>query len=157
VGDVGAETSQYENVHPRLRYLAGFARRGTGGSRQLGLADRQPSQAVVRPHHAFASHYRCRTRNLRRSRAIAPALHEGAEVPRGQRACGKPAWKGGSSAADDHLERAIPILRSLEKIVHPRYPTPLDATKRVVGIAVMMLSARLLLAPIPLSNILLPF
>jgi len=45
------------------------------------------------------------------------------------------------------------MLRYLERIVHPRLPTPLQATKRVVGIVVMMLSARLLLTPIPLSNI----
>ena len=51
------------------------------------------------------------------------------------------------------VQRAIPMLRYLEKIVHPRFPTPLEATKRVVGIAVVMLSARLLLNPIPLSNI----
>jgi hypothetical protein len=38
--------------------------------------------------------------------------------------------------------------------VYPRCPTPLEATKRVVGVAVMMLSARLILTPIPLSNIL---
>jgi hypothetical protein len=69
-----------------------------------------------------------------------------------------PRWLAARPLPTRHLgavvQRAIPILRSLEKIVHPRYPTPLVATKRVVGIAVMMLSARLLLAPIPLSNIL---
>jgi hypothetical protein len=52
------------------------------------------------------------------------------------------------------VQRAIPMLRFLEKTIYPRYPTPLEATKRVVGIAVMMLSARLILSPIPLSNIL---
>ena len=46
------------------------------------------------------------------------------------------------------------MLRYLEKAVYPRCPTPLEATKRVIGIAVMMLSARLILTPIPLSNIL---
>jgi hypothetical protein len=52
------------------------------------------------------------------------------------------------------VQRAIPMLRYLEKAVYPRCPTPLEATKRVVGVAVMMLSARLILTPIPLSNIL---
>ena len=52
------------------------------------------------------------------------------------------------------VQRAIPMLRYLEKAVYPRGPTPPEATKRVVGIAVMMLSARLILTPIPLSNIL---
>ena len=51
------------------------------------------------------------------------------------------------------VRRAIPVLRYLEKTVHPRWPTPQEATKRVVGIAVMLLSARLILTPIPLSNI----
>ena len=46
------------------------------------------------------------------------------------------------------------MLRYLEKAVYPRCPTPLEATKRVVGVAVMMLCARLILTPIPLSNIL---
>ena len=52
------------------------------------------------------------------------------------------------------VQHAIPILVYLEKVVYPRCPTPAEATKRVVGVAVMMLSARLILAPIPLSNIL---
>ena len=45
------------------------------------------------------------------------------------------------------------MLRYLEKAVYPRRPTTPEATKRVVGIVVMMLSARLI-TPIPLSNIL---
>ena len=44
--------------------------------------------------------------------------------------------------------------RYLEKAVYPRRPTTPEATKRVVGIAGLMLSARLILTPIPLSNIL---
>jgi hypothetical protein len=52
------------------------------------------------------------------------------------------------------VQRSIPILRYLEKVVYPRWPFPPEATKRVIGIAVMMLSARLILTPIPLSNIL---
>jgi len=46
------------------------------------------------------------------------------------------------------------VLKYLEKAVRPRCPTPPDLTKRVVGIFVVLLSARLLLMPIPLSNIL---
>jgi len=52
------------------------------------------------------------------------------------------------------IERTVPMLKHLEKIVHPRCPTPLKATKLVVGIAVVMLSMRMMLNPIPLSNIL---
>ena len=46
------------------------------------------------------------------------------------------------------------MLKYLEKVVWPRCPTPPELTKRVVGIFVVLLTARLLLMPIPLSNIL---
>jgi hypothetical protein len=52
------------------------------------------------------------------------------------------------------VQRAISVLKYLEKAVRPRCPTPPDLTKRVVGIFVVLLSARLLLMPIPFSNIL---
>jgi hypothetical protein len=51
------------------------------------------------------------------------------------------------------VQRSIPVLRYLEKVVHPRWHTPLEATKRLVGAVVAMLSATLVLIPIPLSNI----
>jgi len=50
------------------------------------------------------------------------------------------------------LGRAVPVLRAIEGFVHPRWPTPFGATKRGVGLAVVLLSV-LLLAPIPLSNV----
>jgi hypothetical protein len=49
--------------------------------------------------------------------------------------------------------RAIPVLRYLEKAVHPRWPTTFEAVKRFVGIVVLLLTAALLLTPVPLSNI----
>lgn len=49
--------------------------------------------------------------------------------------------------------RAIPVLRYLEKVVHPRWPTAFEAAKRFVGIMVLLLTAVLLLTPVPLSNI----
>jgi hypothetical protein len=51
------------------------------------------------------------------------------------------------------VERAVPVLRHLEKVIHPRWPTPIDATKRVVGTVVVTLNATLLFTPIPLSNV----
>jgi len=51
------------------------------------------------------------------------------------------------------VQRAVPVLRYLEKIVHPRWPTPLEATKRLVGIVVIILNAAVVFAPIPLSNV----
>ena len=51
------------------------------------------------------------------------------------------------------VSRAIPVLRKMEKIIHPRMPTPIEATRRVVGAIVLLLSASLVFTPIPLSNI----
>lgn len=49
---------------------------------------------------------------------------------------------------------AIPIIARVERIIYPRFPTPSQATKRIVGAMVLLLTARLLLNPIPMSNIL---
>jgi len=51
------------------------------------------------------------------------------------------------------VQRSLPVLRYLEKAVHPRWHTPLEATKRLVGTIVVVLSATLVFIPIPLSNI----
>ena len=51
------------------------------------------------------------------------------------------------------VQRFLPVLRYLEKVVHPRWHTPLEATKRLVGTIVVVLSATLVFIPIPLSNI----
>ena len=50
------------------------------------------------------------------------------------------------------LGRTVPVLRAIEGFIHPRWPTPFEATKRGVGLVVLLLGV-LLLAPIPLSNI----
>src|SRR5512144_1145943 len=42
------------------------------------------------------------------------------------------------------IQRAVPVLRYLEKTIHPRWPTPLDATKRLVGAVVVLLNITLL-------------
>lgn len=69
-----------------------------------------------------------------------------------------PHWISARRISTRHLgsivQRAIAALKYLEKTIHPRGPVPLEASKRVVGIAVVLLSARLILAPVPLSNIL---
>jgi hypothetical protein len=51
------------------------------------------------------------------------------------------------------VQRAVPVLRYLEKVIHPRWPTPLEATKRLVGIVVVILNTTLVFTPIPLSNV----
>ena len=50
-------------------------------------------------------------------------------------------------------DRAIPVLRYLERVVHPRWPRAFETARRFVGIVVLLLTAALLLTPIPFSNI----
>jgi hypothetical protein len=50
------------------------------------------------------------------------------------------------------ITRALPVLRVIERFSRPRWPTPFQATKRVVGAAILLLGA-CLLVPLPLSNI----
>jgi hypothetical protein len=51
------------------------------------------------------------------------------------------------------IRQFLPALRYLEQIAHPRWPTPHEATKRVVGVAVLILSLAVTFTPLPLSNI----
>src|SRR3977135_55068 len=51
------------------------------------------------------------------------------------------------------VQRYIQLLRYLEKVTHPLWHTPLEATKRLVGAVVVILSTTLVLIPIPLSNV----
>jgi hypothetical protein len=41
------------------------------------------------------------------------------------------------------MQRAVPVLRYLEKMIHPRWHTALDASGRFVGVMVMILSIAL--------------
>jgi hypothetical protein len=55
---------------------------------------------------------------------------------------------------DAVVRRAISILARVESAIHPRLATPPEATKRLVGAAIFILTVRLLVTPFPLSNIL---
>ena len=50
------------------------------------------------------------------------------------------------------IRRTIPVMRYLERFIYPRWLTPFEATKRVVGGAVLLLCVTLFV-PAPLSNI----
>ncbi len=50
------------------------------------------------------------------------------------------------------IRRTVPVLRFMERLIRPRWPTPFEATKRVVGCVILLLGVSLL-APIPLSNV----
>lgn len=50
------------------------------------------------------------------------------------------------------IERTVPVLRRLERVVRPRWATPFESTKRVVGFVILLLCGTLL-APIPFSGV----
>jgi hypothetical protein len=50
------------------------------------------------------------------------------------------------------ISRATPVLRRIEMLIRPRWPTPFEATKRAVGGVILLLSVTMV-APIPLSHI----
>ncbi len=68
-----------------------------------------------------------------------------------------PRWIAARPLPTRHLaalvQRAVPVMRYLEKVIHPRWPTPFEATKRLVGTVVAILSTSLVFIPIPLSNV----
>jgi hypothetical protein len=49
--------------------------------------------------------------------------------------------------------RAIHVLKYLEKLIHPRWPRTFEVAKRGVGVVILLLTAVLLLTPVPLSNV----
>jgi hypothetical protein len=49
--------------------------------------------------------------------------------------------------------RAVPVLRHFERIVHPRWPFAFHLAKDLIAIVVLLLSATLLVTPVPFSNI----
>lgn len=51
------------------------------------------------------------------------------------------------------VKRIVPVLRQIEKIIRPRWPTPPQTTKRLVGLVVVLLSIAVVGVPIPLSNV----
>jgi hypothetical protein len=50
------------------------------------------------------------------------------------------------------LRRIVPILRWLERFIHPRWATPFETTRRIVGGAVLLMGG-LLFVPVPFSNL----
>jgi hypothetical protein len=51
------------------------------------------------------------------------------------------------------VRRTIPILRYLERFIRPRWPTPFEATKRVVGFVILLLGLCITLIPLPFSHL----
>jgi hypothetical protein len=98
--------------------------------------------------------------------AIVPGLSIAAGlllmIPALQMAAGKPAPVFPNRIATRSLptrlftaavQRFVPVLGYLERGIHPRWHTPIKATKRVVGVVVSMLSVTLVFFPVPLSNV----
>jgi hypothetical protein len=51
------------------------------------------------------------------------------------------------------VRRVVPSLTYVERVIRPRWQLPLGATKRLVGVAVLLLTALLLLTPLPLIQV----
>jgi hypothetical protein len=68
-----------------------------------------------------------------------------------------PGWIADRRLPAPHLaalvQRAVPVLKIIEKVVHPRWPTLRGATKRLVGVIVAILGVSLVFIPIPFSNV----
>jgi Exopolysaccharide synthesis, ExoD len=140
-----------ESVYPHLRCAPATARRGTDADHfTLGL--RKRSFGIVMLLLALV--------------AMAPGVSIVAGlllmIPAFQMNAGQPAPVfprriAARPFSTRHLAalvpRAVPVLRYLEKVIHPRWPTPLEATKRLVGIVVVILNTTLVFTPIPLSNV----
>ena len=68
-----------------------------------------------------------------------------------------PTWIASRPLPTRHLDavmrRATPLLKRVEALIHPRRPASTQITKRAVGIILVLLAVRLLLNPLPLSNV----
>ena len=68
-----------------------------------------------------------------------------------------PSFFARRNIAVDKLARAIrivtPRLQWIERLIHPRWPTPFQTTKRLTGI-VMLLLGLTLISPVPFSHVL---
>ena len=118
-----------ESVYPHLRWAPATARRGTDADHfTLGL--RKRSFGIVMLLLALV--------------AMAPGVSIVAGlllmIPAFQMNAGQPAPVfprriAARPFSTRHLAalvpRAVPVLRYLEKVIHPRWPTPLEATKRL--------------------------
>ncbi len=51
------------------------------------------------------------------------------------------------------IRRTVPVLRFMERFVRPRWRTPFETTKRIVGVVILLLAVTLL-APVPFSHVL---
>jgi hypothetical protein len=51
------------------------------------------------------------------------------------------------------VQRAVPVLKYVEKAIRPRWHTLLDATKRLIGVAVLLLTVTIVLTPVPLMQV----
>jgi hypothetical protein len=84
---------------------------------------------------------------------LAPAI----EMIAGRSAPSFPGWIGNKPLPSRHLasavRRAVPALRYLERVIRPRWQLPLAATKRLVGVAVFLLTLLLLLTPLPFIQV----
>jgi hypothetical protein len=153
----GNANARHSGPHAKARAeLTGAAGNHTSSTRRVRrcrLADIDLPPAFVRRNHAVSWTARDDTRRLHglilvvmavqlivgRAEPVFPHFIMRRRLPTKQLL-----WLG---------DRAIHILKYLEKAVHPRWPTTFEVAKRAVGIMVLLLAVVLLLMPVPLSNV----
>jgi hypothetical protein len=111
------------------------------------LAHAQLAQALLRNHHAphRPGRYRAETFDCSRPAAADSDVSDDCRQVRSS----LPSRIATRSLPTRHLavvvQHFVLVLRYLEKVIHPRWHTPIGATKRLVGAVVLTLSATLVL------------
>lgn len=49
------------------------------------------------------------------------------------------------------VRKVLPVLKFMERVIRPRWPTPAEMTKRVIGLSVLMLALSMFV-PVPFAN-----
>src|SRR6266700_1273751 len=146
---------RHEKAHAELTGAGGNHSPSTCRVRHCWLADVDLAPAFVRNNHVVSWTAGNDTGRLHGPRAH-PRGH-GSAVDCGPQRTGFPHFIMTRRLPTKQLlrltGRAIRVLKYLEKAVHPRWPITFEAAKRAVGVVVLLLTAVLLLTPVPLSNV----
>jgi hypothetical protein len=120
------------------------------------VVDGKPSSTVVRDDHADLGNCSGRTRHFYsgRSFVVGSGVSDDAWLFKAHLSKLDGNARVTEGACWRRRAGAIPVLACVESAIYPRLATPPEATKRLVGLAIFILTVRLLLTPFPLSNIL---
>jgi Exopolysaccharide synthesis, ExoD len=116
---------RYDSTYPGLRSAAAAARPGADGSLHTRMAPDWPEQALLRRPPASALRDRDCTRCVDRGRDA--SFDTRIRDDRGPAFPSVPGWIAARPLPAPNLaalvQRAVPVLKSIEKVIHPRWPT----------------------------------